>query len=78
MAVGVDSATLRLSVGLAQQQCIKSYFTMRSLKDTYQKQVLSKDCFSQNMHGLNIVTKARVNRCFRRQTKCASHDHRCW
>ena len=46
MAVGVDSATLTLNVGLAQQQYIKSYFTMSSLKDTYEKEVISKHFFS--------------------------------
>ena len=51
MAVGVDSATLTLHVGLAQQQYINSYFTMSSLKDTYQKQVISKHCLSQNIYA---------------------------
>ena len=46
MAVGVDSATLTLNVGLAQQQYIKSYFTMSSLKDTYEKEVIPKHFFS--------------------------------
>ena len=77
MAVGGNSATLTLHVGLAQQQYIKSYLTMSSLKDTYQKEVISKHCFCQNMHGLNIIRKPRVNRCFRRQTKFTRHDHRC-
>ena len=77
MAVGVDSATLTLHVGLAQQQYIKSYLTMSSLKDTYPKEVISKHCFFQNMHGFNIIKKPRVSRCFRRETKFTRHDRRC-
>ena len=74
----MDSATHTLDVGLAQQQYINRYLTISSLKDTYQKEVISQHCFCQNTHGLNIIAKPRVNRCFRRQTKFTSHDHRCW
>ena len=64
-------------VGLALQQYIKSYLTMSSLKDTQQKEVISKHCFCQNMHGFNIIKKPRVSRCFRRETKFTRHDRRC-